>query len=68
MVIELYLSNGKDALINHSNISSVIEAGASSQWHGVKRIITMKCGTRHEVNESYSSVKHKIEKARLGLK
>lgn len=44
--------NGKTVLLNAGNIAQVTQAGASSQWHGVRAYVRTMDGRTLEIQES----------------
>ncbi len=52
-MIKVYHYKGGEVILNESEIVSIERAGTSSQWHGIRSVITMSTG---KVIESGSSV------------
>lgn len=62
-MIEILCYNGQKQLVNPAAIARVIEAGASSQWHGIKCFVKLFDGTSIECVETLQQVQDKIEQA-----
>lgn len=59
---------GKTHYLAPSAISEILEAGASSQWHGIKAYIRTFDGRTIEVCESAEDIAHAALRERLGEK
>jgi hypothetical protein len=55
-MIEVTLVSGKRIVIPRASIVYVEEAGASSQWHGIKSYIHLITGKVIECQETYSKI------------
>ena len=55
-MIEVNDTYGRKVFLAPSAVSEVIEAGASSQWHGIKAYIRTFDGRTIEVRESASEI------------
>ena len=55
--------NGQAHHLNPASIARVTEAGASSQWHGIRALVRMFDGAVLEVQETAASIAHAIEQA-----
>lgn len=60
-MITLYLQSGLRVLLHRDAIARVVETGASSQWHGIKAVVTTFDGQRHEVGQTVREIEQLIE-------
>lgn len=68
-MIEVTDSNGRKHLLNPDGIVSVSEAGASSQWHGIRSHIVTMHGATIECQQSVQEVQkllRALDLSRLG--
>jgi hypothetical protein len=61
-VIEVNDTYGRKVFLAASAVAEVIEAGVSSQWHGVKAYIRTFDGRTIEVRESASDIARMLRK------
>jgi hypothetical protein len=60
-VITLHNSQGLKVLLHRDAIARVVETGASSQWHGIKAVVTTFDGQRYEVGQTVREIEQLIE-------
>jgi hypothetical protein len=60
-MIQTYDKEGRDVLLNPSEISSVEQAGVSDQWHGTKSYIRLSNGRLISCGESVMAIAQKID-------
>lgn len=60
-MIQTYDKDGRDVLLNPSEISSVEQAGVSDQWHGTKSYIRLSNGRLISCGESVMAIAQKID-------
>lgn len=53
--------NGKAHYLSPANIARVTEAGASSQWHGIRAVVRTFDGATLEAQETAASIAKAIE-------
>ena len=59
-------ATGRQYFVSAENIARVIEAGASSQWHGVKSLVKCFDGETLEVNEEAAWIAERVANERQG--
>jgi hypothetical protein len=67
-MIKLRLYNGQAIWLHPEAIARIVEADASSQWHGIRSIVTTFDKKLFELNESAERVADLIEQARKEAK
>jgi hypothetical protein len=65
-VIELVDSNGRSVFVAPSAIACVTEAGASSQWHGIRCFVRLFDGRVVEATQTAREVSEAVAKAAEG--
>lgn len=53
-MISLTLYTSQAIHVNPQDVSTVIEAPTSSQWHGIRAFVKMHDGTRYEVQQDHA--------------
>lgn len=59
-IIELQNYNNQTILINPDGILKIEEAGASSQWHGIKSFVKLFDGTTIECSNDVKYIQRKL--------
>lgn len=59
-MIQLSNSEGQSVLLHPDAIAQVTEAGASSQWHGIRAYIKTFDGRTLEVRDSVTEIRSKL--------
>ena len=60
-MITLHDHQGRKLLLHRDAIARVVETGASSQWHGIKAIVTAFDGRQHEVGNTVHEIEQLME-------
>lgn len=61
-MIEVVNTHGQKVFLAPSAVAEIIEAGPSSQWHGIKAYIRTFDGRTIEVRESASEIARMLQK------
>lgn len=63
-MIEVSDINGRRHLLSVQDIARIIEASASSQWHGIRAIVRTADGAVIEVRDDFDDLRRRIADAR----
>lgn len=64
-MIELNDTYGRKVFLAPSAVAEIVEAGASSQWHGIRAYVRTFDGRTLEVRESATDIARAIRKAEM---
>lgn len=65
-MITLTNDSGRTVVLNIDHIVSIVEAGTSAQWHGIKAYVRTVDNRLFEVHESVAQIKLMIQESQHG--
>lgn len=60
-MITLHTCDGRKVLLHRDAIARIVETGVSSQWHGIRAVVTTFDSSRHEVSQTVREIEKLME-------